>query len=68
VIGASFTIESAVKSVYENTIGRASAWMSSSETEEDRVASGVAAEYGASMHEGPWYRFPFAGRLARLWV
>ena len=37
IIGASFTIESALKLIYENTVGRATEWLSSTDTpEEDR--------------------------------
>jgi hypothetical protein len=68
VIGASFTIENAVKSAYENTAGRLSAWLSGRDTPEDRFAAETAAEYGTFMHTTPWYEFPFASRLGRLWT
>ena len=67
VIGASFTIESTLKLVYENTVGRATEWLSSTDTPEDAFARRVATEYGTFMHTVPWYQFPFASRLAALW-
>ncbi len=67
VIGASFTAENVVKSVYENTIGRLTEWLSSRDTPEDKWAARTAREYGAFLHTVPWYRFPFAARLAAMW-
>ena len=67
VIGASFTLENTIKTVYENTVGRMTEWLSSTDTPEDAFARRVAKEYGAFMHTVPWYQFPFASRLAELW-
>ena len=67
VIGASFTAENVVKSVYENTVGRATEWLSSRDTPEDQWAARTAQEYGAFLHTVPWYQFPFGARLAALW-
>ena len=66
VIGASFTVENAIKALYEHTVGRATEWLST-DTPEDASPRGVAAEYGAFMHTTPWYEFPFGERLAALW-
>lgn len=66
VIGTSFTVEHAIKGFYENTIGRATAWLGH-DTAEDRFAAKVAAEYGTFMHTVPWYEFPFGEHLGRLW-
>jgi hypothetical protein len=66
VIGASFTVENAIKGVYENTVGRLSAWFGR-DTPEDAFAAKTAAEYGAFMHTVPWYEFPFGARIRRLW-
>ncbi len=66
VIGTSFTLEQVVKGLYENTVGRATAWFGH-DTAEDRFAAKVAAEYGAFMHTVPWYEFPFRQHLGRLW-
>jgi hypothetical protein len=67
VIGVSLTAEYGIKAIYENTIGRATEWLFSTDTPEDVFAAGVAAEYGKFMHTTPWYQFPFADRLSTLW-
>ena len=68
VIGSSFTLENSVKALYENTIGRLTEWIATTDTPEDAFARRTAAEYGTFMHTVPWYRFPFASRLAALWT
>jgi hypothetical protein len=68
IIGASFTIENAIKSVYENSIGRFSDWTADGQTQEDQFAAAVAREYATFMHRVPWFRFSFGNRLARLWT
>jgi hypothetical protein len=67
VIGASFTVESSLRSVYEHTIGWLTERLSSTDTAEDEFARRTARDYGAFMHRTPWYEFPFASRLASLW-
>ncbi len=68
VIGSSFTLENILKGLYENTVGRATEWLSSGElSEEDAYARGVAREYGDFIHTIPWYEFPFAEKFKRLW-
>ena len=67
IIGASFTVEHTIKAAYENTIGRLTEWISSTETPEDAFARRVAREYGTFMHTVPWYEFPFGSRLTALW-
>jgi len=67
VIGASFTIESSIRYIYEHTLGAATEWISSTDTAEDALARRTAREYGAFMHRTPWYEFSFASRLAALW-
>jgi hypothetical protein len=67
-IGVSFTAENMLKGAYEGTIGRLTDWVSSpTPTEEETYAARVAQEYGAFMHETPWYFFPFRETLAGLW-
>ncbi len=69
VIGISFTVENSAKGLYENTVGRVTEWLSSSElTEEDAFAYKVATEYGSFMHMIPWFEFPFSDRLGELWA
>jgi hypothetical protein len=67
VIGTSFSVEQVVKGLYENTIGRATAWFGH-DTAEDRFAANVAAEYAALMHTRPSYEFPFGARVKQLWT
>lgn len=67
VIGSSFTIEYALKGLYENTFGRLSGWISGHDTPEDAFAHKTAVEYGKFMHTVPWYEFPFFAKLAQLW-
>jgi len=67
VIGSSFSIEYALKGLYENIFGRASDWIAGHDTPEDAFAHATAVEYGAFMHTVPWYEFPFRARLAGLW-
>ena len=68
VIGTSFTVENIFKGIYENTVGRATEWLSSSElTEEDAFARKVAKEYGDFIHTIPWYEFPFDEKFKALW-
>lgn len=69
VIGASYSVEYALKGAYENTVGRASAWTAGGRmTDEDRFAARVAAEYGTFIHTIPWYRYPFGRELRALWT
>jgi hypothetical protein len=67
VIGASFTIESSLRYVYEHTFGWATELLSSTDTGEDALARRTASEYGTFMHRTPWYEFSFGSRLAALW-
>lgn len=67
IIGVSFTIENGVKAIYENTIGRVSEWLGSTDTPEDAFARRTAKEYGAFMHSVPWFKFPFGSKIAALW-
>lgn len=66
-IGISYTVELAIKAVYERTIGwlaeRLSGWRSA----DDRHAARVQQDYGAFMHETPWYRFPFGSAFSGVW-
>lgn len=67
-IGISFTAENMLKGAYEGTIGRFTEWISSdTPTEEEMYAARIAQEYGAFMHETPWYFFPFKETLQGLW-
>ncbi|MGD9904848.1 MAG: hypothetical protein AB7U83_15395 [Vicinamibacterales bacterium] len=68
VIGLSLTGEYGLKAVYENTVGRATELLFSTDTPEDVFAAGVAVEYGRFLHTTPWYEFPFGEKLQALWA
>jgi len=67
VIGTSFSVENVLKGLYENSVGRLTEWLATSDTDEDRFAARTAADYGRFMHTIPWYDFPFGRTLAALW-
>lgn len=67
VIGSSFSIEYALKGLYENTVGRLTEWIAGHDTAEDAFARNTATQYGAFMHTVPWYEFPFGAKIAALW-
>jgi FAD/FMN-containing dehydrogenase len=69
VIGVSYSVELALKGMYENTIGRFSGWTADHAlSDEDRYAASVAAEYGRFIHVRPWYEFSFESKLRHLWT
>jgi hypothetical protein len=68
VIGTSTTVEYAIRSAYENTIGRVSELtMTHGLTAEDRYGAQVAQEYVDFIRVLPWYEFDFWKRLKGLW-
>jgi hypothetical protein len=68
VIGTSHTIEHAIQSVWENTVGRLTEWAAGWEkTPQDRFQAITAAEYAAFLDQVPWYRFPYGEKRAGLW-
>jgi hypothetical protein len=66
-IGISYTVELAVKAAYERTVGRLFEWASGWNSADDRYATRIQQNYGAFMHETPWYRFPFGRALSGEW-
>src|SRR5262249_25165538 len=67
-IGSSFSLEYAIKGVYEATVGRLTEWASSGETvDEDRYAYRVAREYADFVHVRPFYEFSFLKAWKGLW-
>jgi hypothetical protein len=69
VIGSSFTVEYTLKGLYEETIGRLSAWTSHHEpVAEDAYAARVAEDYAAFVHVRPFYEYSFAQALHGLWA
>jgi hypothetical protein len=68
VIGSSFTLEYALKGLYEETIGRLSEAASHHQpVAEDIYAAQVAESYAAFVHIRPFYEFSFANALRGLW-
>src|SRR6202789_453037 len=67
VIGVSTTVEYAIRSAYEQLIGRISA-LSGGRTAEDDFGAQVAQEYVDFIRVRPWYEFDFTARLKRLWT
>ncbi len=68
VIGTSTTVEYALRSAYENTVGRV-AWATASDlTAEDRYGARVAQDYVDFIRRQPWYLFDFGARLRGLWA
>jgi hypothetical protein len=66
--GVAFSLEYAVRGIYETTIGRLTEWWRGhAPTAEDRFAHQVAQDYGKFLYRQPWYRYPFWTRLAQLW-
>lgn len=69
VIGTSYTVELAVKSLYENTIGRLSEWTAEGQrTSEDELDWQYADEYVRFIYVHPWYEFPYWQRLKDFWA
>ncbi|MFM0313834.1 hypothetical protein PQR36_03040 [Paraburkholderia nemoris] len=68
VIASSTTMEYALRSLYENTVGRAS-WLLGGKklTDEDRYGAEAAQEYVDFIRQEPWYLFDFGARLRHLW-
>ena len=67
-IGVSFTAENMLKGLYEFTIGRVFDWFAAEPTEEEQFAADVAVEFGAFLHNTPWYLFPFDEKIKELWT
>lgn len=68
VIGVSTTVEYAIRSAYEQLIGRISGALSGGRTAEDDFAAQVAQQYVDFIRVHPWYEFDFTARLKRLWT
>lgn len=67
VIGASTTVEYAIKSAYETLFGRLAESLASQPTPEDRHAAAVAQDYVRFIRVQPWYEYDFGKALAGLW-
>src|SRR5437868_6676232 len=64
VIGISYSIEYAIKGLYENTIGRVFEWIRGDKrTPQDDYALAVLQDYAAFLYTIPWYKYPFREKL-----
>lgn len=68
VIGTSHTIEHAIQSVYENTVGRITEAISGEPTPQDGYQASVAADYAKFLNQVPWYRYPYVEKRSGLWA
>jgi hypothetical protein len=69
VIGASFTLEMAMKALYEETVGRVFAFLRGNEkTPQDDVSKTVAADYARFLYQTPWYKYDFDKATTDLWA
>jgi hypothetical protein len=67
IIGVSYSVEYAIKGLYENTIGRVTEWIRGSvRTPQDDFARKVLQDYAAFLYTIPWYKFPFREKLDGL--
>lgn len=66
-IGVSFTLEMAMKALYEETLGRVATWIRGPEHSAlDRVSARQAAEYATFLQQVPWYKWDFRRDAAEL--
>jgi hypothetical protein len=64
IIGVSYSIEYAIKGIYENTIGRVFEWIRGEKrTPQDDYARAVLQDYAAFLYTIPWYKYPFREKL-----
>ena len=69
VIGISYSVEYALKGLYENTIGRITEWIrGETRTPQDEYARAVLQEYAAFLYTVPWYKYPFGEKLSGLFA
>jgi len=69
VIGVSYSIEYAIKGIYENTIGRVFEWIRGERrTPQDDYARAVLQDYSAFLYTVPWFKYPFREKLDGLWA
>ena len=67
IIGVSYSIEYAIKGIYENTVGRVFEWIRGDKrTPQDDYARAVLQDYAAFLYTIPWYKYPFREKLDGL--
>jgi hypothetical protein len=68
-IGVSFAAEMALKAAYEETIGRATAWLRGiRKTPQDKAVAAMAVDYATFLRQTPWYQYPFLRERQKLWA
>lgn len=68
-IGASFTLEMAVKAIYEETIGRVFATIRGAQkTPQDSYAAEMALDYATFLQQIPWFKYDFDAANKALWA
>lgn len=68
IIGVSVSAELGVKGLYETTIGALFRPSAAPFPAEDLLAWQMADTYAAFLQQTPWYAFPFADYLGKLWA
>jgi len=67
VIGVSYSVEYAIKGLYENTVGRAFEWIRGDKlTPQDEFGRAVLQDYASFLYTVPWYKYPFREKLDGL--
>jgi hypothetical protein len=67
-IGISYSLELAIKGIYESSIGRLTEWTrGATRTPEDLLARKVTQGYAEFLHTVPWYKYPFLEKAGALW-
>jgi len=68
-IGVSFMVEMGLKALYEETVGRMTAWIRGPQkTPQDQVIAHMATDYAAFLRQTPWYDYPFPREARALWA
>lgn len=67
VIGLSTTVEYALKTAYEDSIGRLTELARQAPVAEDRIAAAVAQDYVDFIRVRPWYEYDFIAALRQVW-
>ena len=68
VIGANLSAEYFIKSVYENTIGTITQFVSGSDTEADKFIASSWNNYAKRMYQTTWYHYPYFDDLRGIWM
>lgn len=68
VIGANLSAEYFIKSVYENTIGTITQFISGSDTEADKFIANSWNNYAEKMYQATWYHYLYFEDLRGIWT